>query len=107
MRVFLAPTREYQEPGEIQCSFCKERFPLGEATLWAVSESNILLGEVCPACVSAGAGYIQEILDRRAYFSHAIADEAEGIALEEVMDLPSVDALLVAESFYGAAVDDV
>ncbi len=68
-----------------------------------MSDGDILLGEVCLACVSAGASHIQEILARRAYFSRAIADEEERIASEGVGDLPSVEELLLAERFYGEA----
>jgi len=76
-------------------------FYLGEATAWAITEDNTLLGEVCPACLEGGASYIEAKLEERARLSRVIAEQDERIAEEGVEDLPSVDELLMAETYYG------
>ena len=100
MRVEISRTRDDQIPRERDCAICRDVFYLGEATAWAISDANVLLGEVCPACLERGAEYIEGKLEDRAHLSRAIADEDERIATEGVKDLPTVDALLVAETFY-------
>lgn len=84
---------------ERDCGICRNVFWLGEATAWAITDSNILLGEVCPACLE-GASHIEAKLDERARWSRMVAAEDEGIASEGVRDLAGVDDLLVAETFY-------
>ena len=74
---------------------------MGEATAWAISNANTLIGEVCPACLESGAPHIEAKLDERARLSRVIAEQDEQIASEGVEDVPSVDELLVAETFYG------
>lgn len=101
MRIKILRTRDWQEPSDVKCVFCAQVFPLGEVSPVAVSEDDIELGEVCLACVSAGEDHIQAILDKRARWSRAVADQDERIASEGVTDLPSVDELLAAENFYG------
>ncbi len=101
MRVRIARTREDQEPGERDCAICRDVFWLGEATAWAITEDNTLIGEVCPACLEGGASHIQGKLDERARLSRVIAEQDERFASEGVEDVPSVDELLVAETFYG------
>jgi hypothetical protein len=101
LRVEISRTRDDQEPGERDCAICRDVFRLGEATAWAISDGNVLLGEVCWVCLEAGAEHIQEKLDKRARLSRAIAEQDERIAAEGVEDPPSVDEVLVAESFYG------
>lgn len=100
MRIEISRTRDDQPPGERGCAICRDVFYLGEATAWAISDANVLLGEVCPACLERGAEYIEDKLENRARLSRAIADEDERIAGEGVEDLPSVDQLLAAEVFY-------
>jgi hypothetical protein len=80
MRVRIARTREDQEPGE---------------------RDNALIGEVCPACLEGGAAHIEAKLEERARLSRVIAEQDEQNASEGVEDLPSVDDLLVAETYYG------
>jgi hypothetical protein len=74
---------------------------LGEATAWAITDDNALIGEVCPACLEGGASHIEAKLEQRARLSRVIAEQDERIASESVEDVPSVDELLVAETFYG------
>lgn len=93
-------TRTDQEPGERTCGICEKAFPLLEATLWAVSDENILLGEMCPCCLEGGSERIQAHLDKRARIARLEADEVEEIASEGVGELPSLDALFMAERVY-------
>jgi hypothetical protein len=101
MQVRIARTREDQEPGERDCAICRNVFWLGEATAWAITQDNTLIGEVCPACLEGGAPHIEAKLEERARLSRVIAEQDERIASEGVEDVPSVDELLVAETFYG------
>jgi hypothetical protein len=101
MGVRIARTREDQEPGERDCAICRDVFWLGEATAWAITDANALIGEVCPACLEGGAAHIEAKLDERARLSRVIAEQDEQNASEGVEDLPSVDDLLVAETYYG------
>lgn len=101
MRVRIARTREDQKPGQRDCAICRDVFWLGEATAWAITDANTLIGEVCPACLEGGASHIEAKLDERARLSRVIAEQDEQIASEGVEDVPSVDELLVAETFYG------
>jgi hypothetical protein len=72
---------------------------------WAITDDNTLIGEVCPACLEGGASYIEAKLEARARLSRVIAEQDERIASESVEDVPSVDELLVAETFYGGGAD--
>jgi hypothetical protein len=101
MQIRIARTREDQEPGERDCAICRNVFWLGEATAWAITHDNALIGEVCPACLEGGASHIEAKLEQRARLSRVIAEQDERIASESVEDVPSVDELLVAETFYG------
>src|SRR5918994_5253148 len=101
MQIRIARTREDQEPGERDCGICRDVFWLGEATAWAITEDDTLIGEVCPACLDGGASHIEAKLEERARLSRVIAEQDERIASESVEDVPSVDELLVAETFYG------
>ena len=105
MQIRIARTREDQEPGERDCAICRNVFWLGEATAWAITHDNALIGEVCPACLEGGASYIEAKLEARARLSRVIAEQDERIASESVEDVPSVDELLVAETFYGGGAD--
>src|SRR5829696_1210280 len=101
MQIRIARTREDQKPGERDCTICRDVFWLGEATAWAITDENALIGEVCPACLEGGASHIEAKLEERARLSRVIAEQDERIASESVEDVPSVDELLVAETFYG------
>ena len=101
MQIRIARTREDQKPGERDCGICRDVFWLGEATAWAITEDNTLIREVCPACLEGGASHIEAKLEERARLSRVIAEQDERIASESVEDVPSVDELLVAETFYG------
>jgi hypothetical protein len=68
---------------------------------WAITDDNALIGEVCPACLESGASHIEAKLEERARLSRVIAEQGERIASESVEDVPSVDELLLAETFYG------
>ena len=101
MQIRISRTREDQEPGERDCAICRNEFWLGEATAWAITDDNALIGEVCPACLEGGASHREAKLEERARLSRVIAEQDERIASESVEDVPSVDELLVAETFYG------
>ena len=103
MQIRISRTREDQQPGERDCAICRNEFWLGEATAWAITDDNALIGEVCPACLEGGASHIEAKLEERARarLSRVIAEQDERIASESVEDVPSVDELLVAETFYG------
>src|SRR5829696_371666 len=100
MQTRIARTREDQKPGERDCGICRDVFWLGEATAWAITDDNTLIEEVCPACLERGASHIEAKLEERARLSRVIAEQDERIASEGVEDVPSVDELLVAETFY-------
>jgi hypothetical protein len=70
---------------------------------WAVSEKNVLLGEVCPACLKAGPEAMERRLKLRAVVAEQAAEEKRGIADEGVSDCPTLDELWAAEAFYGKA----
>ncbi len=102
MRITLQQTGSKDDLGEAQCCICRQRFHLGPASCLAISEkSNILMGEVCPACVEAGASLIEERLELRARWSVLAAHQDAEIAEEGITDCPTLDELLAAESFYG------
>lgn len=102
MRIVLTQTGSKDDLGPVTCCFRRRRFPLGPATCWALSEkSNILMGEVCPACVEGGASGMEDRLERRAMWSALGAQQDAEIAEEGITDCPTVDELLAAEHFYG------
>jgi hypothetical protein len=102
MKIVLTQTGSKDDLGPVGCCFCRRRFHLGPATCWAISEkSNILMGEVCPVCVEAGAARMEDRLERRAMWSALEAEQDAEIAEEGITDLPTVDELLAAETFYG------
>jgi len=75
MQIRIARTREDQEPGERDCGICRNVFWLGEATAWAITDDNTLIGEVCPACLEGGASHIEAKLEERARLSRVIAEQ--------------------------------
>jgi hypothetical protein len=102
VRITLQQTGSKDDLGQAQCCICRQRFHLGPASCLAISEkSNILMGEVCPACVEGGAGHIEEHLELRARWSVLAARQNREIADEGITDCPTLDELLAAESFYG------
>jgi hypothetical protein len=102
MRIKLMRTRDWQEPGDEKCSLCSQPFYLGEVSPVAVSDHDVEIGEICPACIAAGPERMEARMEARAEFSRESADEAERIAAEGVDDFPTVDDLLAAEIFYGS-----
>jgi hypothetical protein len=100
MRIRIARTREDQKPGERNCAICQDVFWLGEATAWAITDANALILEVCPACLEGGASHIEAMLEEWARLSRVIVEQDERIASESVEDVPSVDELPVAETFF-------
>ncbi len=100
MQIKLMRTRDWQDPGEEECSICGERFYLGEVTPVAASDAEIEIGEVCPACIEAGPEELQRRLDARAEFDRRQADESERFASEGVDYMPTTDELLLAEDLY-------
>lgn len=101
MRIELRQTGSNDDLGEQQCCICRGRFYLGAATCFAISErSNILWGEVCPACIERGPEYIQCVFDRKACWSRMSARIDTETAEEGVSDCPTLDEILTAEAFY-------
>lgn len=85
----------------MRCCLCKQRFYLGAATCWAISEgSNILWGEVCPSYIERGPARMQWCLDRKAAFSRVQAMHDEEAAAEGIGDCPTLDEFLIAEAYY-------
>lgn len=107
MRIVLTQTGSKDDLGPVVCCFCRQRFPLGPATCWALTDrSNILMGEVCPACVEAGAAAMETRLERNAIWSEMAANQDREIADEGVQDCPTLDQFLAAETFYGTPMFD-
>jgi hypothetical protein len=101
VRITLQQTGSKDDLGQARCCICPRRFYLGPATCFAISEKNILMGEVCPSCVERGAAYIEDQLEAKARWSALIAEQAAEIAEEGITDCPALDEFLAAESFYG------
>lgn len=101
MRITLQQTGSDADLGDGQCCICKPEFYLGPATCWAISEkSNILWGEVCPACIEGGPEKIQRWLDVNAWGKRISAEQATEAAEEGITDCPTLDEVLAAEAFY-------
>jgi hypothetical protein len=82
VRIVLKRTLSADDLGEGPCSICKRKFCLGPVTAWAISDSEILLGEICPACLEGGTERMERELRWRAYWSRQTADQDERLAAE-------------------------
>ena len=100
MKVELRQTASNDDQVEAKCYLCGLLFYVGAATCWAISESNVLLGDVCPKCLQHGLEYMQKLLERNARFSRMQAELDEEIAAEGISDASSLDEFLAAEAFY-------
>jgi hypothetical protein len=103
MRITLQQTGIQGDVGEQKCCICRRRFHLGPAMCQAVDESNVLYGNVCPACVEQGPEHIRGELQYHAWWTRVIAEQETAAANEEVTDCPTLDELLAAETFYERA----
>jgi len=101
VRITLQQTGSKDDMEQQSCCICASHFQLGPASCLAITETGILMGEVCPACVEAGARHIEGWMERRARWTAFGARQDAQIADEGVTDCPTVDELLAAESFYG------
>jgi hypothetical protein len=104
MRVEVVWTVSSADVGEQSCAICGGRFWLGSATAQAVSDSEgAVLGEVCPACLSAGPEHMTRELELRARWSRLQAEWDEAIAAEPFSeDCPTLDEYLALEAALGA-----
>lgn len=101
MKITLQQTGSKDDLGELRCCICRRPFHLGPATCWAISEkSNILWGEVCPACLEDGPECIQERLDSKAQWRRVAAQQETEAAEEGISECPTLEEFLVAETFY-------
>jgi hypothetical protein len=101
MRITLQQTGSKDDLGKAGCCLCHRDFYLGPVTCWAISErSNILWGEVCPACIEHGPEHIQRRLDMAALGAQVDAQQRTETAEEGVTDCPTLDQVLAAEAFY-------
>lgn len=103
MRITLQQTGIAGDIGEMECCICRRSFYLGTAMCWAIDESNVLWGHVCPACIERGPEHIQKECEFRAWSLRMQAEQATKSAEEGISDCPTLDELLAAETFYERA----
>jgi hypothetical protein len=82
LRVELTRTLSGDDVGQQRCAICERAFILGAATAWALSESGLALGKVCPSCLESGPEGICARLARRAAWSRRIAEQDAGFVEE-------------------------
>jgi hypothetical protein len=100
MRITLQQTASRDDLGALRCCICRCTFHLGPATCWAIDESNVLWGEVCPSCIERGPEHIEFVLKHHAWWARIIAEQETSAAEEGITDCPTLDEILVAESYY-------
>jgi len=102
MRITVHQTGSDADLGEQHCCICRQRFHLGPVCCLAFSgpAPEVLWGEVCSACVQGGPDYIQRWLDSNAWFARMSAAQKTEAAEEGISDCPTLEEVLVAESFY-------
>lgn len=105
MRITVHQTGSDADLGEQHCCICGQRFHLGPVSCLAFSGpapggGEVLWGEVCSACVQGGPDYIQERLDSKAWSARMSAAQKTEAAEEGISDCPTLEEVLVAESFY-------
>ena len=100
MRIVLERTLIAGDVGEQRCSIRRRKFWLGAASALAVSDGDVLLGEVCPACLEGGAEHMEAELETRARWSRWIADLDERLATEGFDEPPSASEYLMLETVY-------
>ena len=102
MRVEVVWTVSPAHVGDQPCAICRNRFWLGPAAAVAVSDDDVLLGEVCPACLQGGPKHMRDELERRARWSRLQADQDEKLASEPFSDCPTLDEFLALEAAFGS-----
>jgi hypothetical protein len=102
MRIELGRTLCGVDIGEQRCAICRRRFWLGPATAFAICDDDVLLGEVCPACLEGGPEYMERTLAAWARLARLSADEQEKFAEEgfDEEEVPTLDEYLMAERVY-------
>jgi len=75
VRIVLQRTLTDGDVGERKCAICRRKFWLGPVSAYAISDTEILLGETCPACLEGGAEGLETALNERAKWSRIVADE--------------------------------
>lgn len=103
MRIVLERTLIAGDVGEQRCAICQRKFWLGAATAFAISDTDMLLGETCPSCIERGAEHMEDELQSRARWSRWVADADEDLADEGFDDPPSVEEYFLLEKIYGTA----
>jgi hypothetical protein len=73
MRIVLKRTLLDSDVGEQRCSICRRKFWLGPVSAFAISDTDILLGETCPTCLAGGAEGMEGQLRERARWSRITA----------------------------------
>jgi hypothetical protein len=100
VRIALKRTLTDGDIGEQRCAICKRKFWLGPVTAFAVSDTDILLGETCPACLEGGAEGLEAALNERAKWSRSIATQDERLASEGFDEPPTLEEYLTLEKVY-------
>jgi hypothetical protein len=98
MRIDVTWTICEAHAGDQPCAICEKPFWLGPATAQAISDDDVILGEVCPACLLAGPEHMADQLERRAMWSRLQAEEDEVFAGEDFGDVPTLDEFLALEA---------
>jgi hypothetical protein len=102
MRIVLKRTLTDQDIGAQRCVICQGKFWLGPVTAFAISDTDILLGETCTACLEGGAERMEDELSWRARWSRITADQDERLAAEGFGSeaTPTLDEYLTLEKVY-------
>jgi hypothetical protein len=103
LRIVLERTLIAGDVGEQRCAICRRKFWLGAATAFAISDTDMLLGETCPRCIERGAEHMEAELQSRARWSRWVADADEVLADEGFDGPPTVEEYLMLEKVYGTA----
>ncbi len=103
MRIVLKRTLSGDDMGEMRCGICSRQFWLGACTADAVSERNVHLGEVCPACIEGGVEHMQWWLDESARWSARIAEQDAEHAAEGFTEVPVPEEYAMLEKIYRTA----
>ena len=102
MRIEVVWTLVPAHTGDQPCAICRKRFWLGAAAALAISDSDVLLGNVCPACLHAGPEHMADELEQRARWRRLQAKEDESVAAEPFGDCPTLDEFLALEAALGS-----
>jgi hypothetical protein len=102
VRIVLKRTLTVEDVGEQRCAICCGKFWLGSVSAFAISDTDILLGETCPACLAGGAEGMEDQLRSRARWSRITAAQDERLASEGFDEPPTLDEYLMLERVYGS-----